>query len=205
MKNKLFLLLMMFASTVAFGQNAKGLLEKVKNKYNSASTYYIKFDFSSAGKTQTGEVFSAKQKFNLNVMDINQIYDGKKLYTISNDEKEVVISNDDNIDDVLTPTKILNTYSKDFNYTLDKKQTIGGKPIQFVKLTPKSKGLGIQYALLGINTNNNEIYQYKEVGNNNSTTTITVKEYLENLIIHKSYFNFDASKYKSKGYIVTQL
>lgn len=205
MRKLLFLCTLMFASVMAFGQDAKGLLDKVKNKYNNANTYYIKFDFINGGKTHTGEVFSAKQKFNLNVMDINQIYDGKKLYTISKDEKEVMISNDNNMDDLLTPTKILDNYSKDFTYALDKKQTIAGKPIQFIKLTPKNNKLGIQYALLGINTNNNEIYQYKEFSRNSETSTITVKEYLENLIIHKSYFNFDASKYKSKGYIVTQL
>lgn len=195
----------MFASVTTFGQNAKGLLDKVKSKYNNATTYYIKFDFDNGGKTSTGEVFTAKQKFNLNVMDINQIYDGKKLYTVSKDDKEVVVSNSENVDDLLTPTKILNSYATEFDYSLDKKQTIGGKTIQYIKLTPKKSNKSIKYALLGINTSNNEVYQYKEVNSSNQTTTITVKEYLENLIIHKTYFNFDANKYKSKGYIITQL
>lgn len=195
----------MFASVTTFGQNAKGLLDKVKSKYNNATTYYIKFDFDNGGKTTTGEVFTAKQKFNLNVMDINQIYDGKKLYTVSKDDKEVVVSNSENVDDLLTPTKILNSYATEFDYSLDKKQTIGGKTIQYIKLTPKKSNKSIKYALLGINTSNNEVYQYKEVNSSNQTTTITVKEYLENLIIHKTYFNFDANKYKSKGYIITQL
>ncbi len=205
MKNSLFIMMVMFASVTTFGQNAKGLLDKVKSKYNNATTYYIKFDFDNGGKTTTGEVFTAKQKFNLNVMDINQIYDGKKLYTVSKDDKEVVVSNSENVDDLLTPTKILNSYATEFDYSLDKKQTIGGKTIQYIKLTPKKSNKSIKYALLGINTSNNEVYQYKEVNSSNQTTTITVKEYLENLIIHKTYFNFDANKYKSKGYIITQL
>ena len=35
--------------------------------------------------------------------------------------------------------------------------------------------------------------------------SIVVKDYVQNLLIHKSYFNFDQKKYKSKGYIITQL
>ena len=205
MKKSLFTFLVFLSGIIAYAQDAKDLLDKVKSKYQKASTYYIKFDLENGGKKFQGEVFSLKEKFNLNVMDINQLYDGKKLYTISNDDKEVTISNSRNTDDLLTPTKILNSYTNDYTYKLDKKQTIAGQPIQYVRFTPKNNQSAIQYALLGINTNNNQIYQYKEVSKNNQTTSITVKEYLENLIIHKSYFNFDSNKYKSKGYIVTQL
>ncbi len=205
MKKSLFTFLVFLSGMMVYAQDAKNLLDKVKNNYQKATTYYIKFNLENGGKSYQGEVFSLKEKFNLNVMDVNQIYDGKKLYTISNDDKEVTISNSQNMDDLLTPTKILNSYTNDFTYKLDKKQTIGGQPIQFIKFTPKNNQSSVQYALLGVNTNNNQIYQYKEVSKGNQTTSITVKEYLENLIIHKSYFNFDSNKYKSKGYVVTQL
>ena len=190
-------------------QTAKQMLDNVYNKYQNAQSYYIKFDFEHQNKGNTqkksGEVYSAKQKFNLNVDDTNQIFDGKKLYTIAKDEKEVVISNASNTEDFLTPTKVLNAYRIGYHYTLDKKQTIGGQNIQFIKLTPTSQGSTIKYSILGVNTKNNQIYSYQEFGKDGSKTTINVKEYLENLIIHKDYFNFDQKKYKSKGYIVTQL
>lgn len=190
-------------------QTAKQWLDKVYSKYQNASSYYIKFDFEhhNSGKTskQSGEVYSAKQKFNLNVKDVNQIFDGKKLYTISKDEKEVVISNASNTEDFLTPTKVLNSYKTGYHYTLDKKQSVGGHTIQYIKLTPTTQNTTMKYSLLGVNVKNNQIYSYQEFGKDGSKTLITVKEYLENLIIHKDYFNFDQKKYKSKGYIVTQL
>ena len=190
-------------------QSAKEMLDKVQNKYQNAQTYYIKFDFEHQANGQnqkkSGEVYSSKQKFNLNVEDINQIYDAKKLYTIDKGEKEVVVSNASNTDDFLTPTKILNSYKTGFQYSLDGKKTIGGQTIQYVKLTPTVKNSPMKYCLLGINTKNNQIYSFQEVAKDGSKTTITVKEYLENLIIHKDYFNFDPKKYKSKGYIVTQI
>lgn len=190
-------------------QTAKQWLDKVHAKYQNASSYFIKFDFEhqNGGKTskQAGEVYSAKQKFNLNVNDVNQIFDGKKLYTIAKDEKEVVISNASNTEDFLTPTKVLNSYKTGYQYTLDKKQNVGGQTIQYIKLTPTTQNATMKYSILGVNAKNNQIYSYQEFSKDGSKTLITVKEYLENLIIHKDYFNFDQKKYKSKGYIVTQL
>ena len=209
--NKLFysFIFLLVGVGMVNAQTAKEFLDKVHNKYQNAQTYYIKFDFDfqNAGNNQkkTGEVYSSKQKFNLNVDDINQIFDGKKLYTVAKDEKEVMISDASNTDDFLTPTKVLNSYKTGFQYTLDKKQTISGQPIQFIKLTPTTKNSPMKYCMLGINTKNNQIYSFQEVAKDGSKTSITVKEYLENLIIHKDYFNFDQKKYKSKGYIITQL
>ena len=210
MKRTLFsFILLLVGVGMVNAQTAKQWLDKVYTKYQNAQSYYIKFDFEhqSSGKTsqQTGEVYSAKQKFNLNVNDVNQIYDGKKLYTISKDEKEVVISNASNTEDFMTPTKVLNSYKSGYQYTLDKKQTVGGKTIQYIKLTPTTQNSSMKYSILGVVTNSNQIYSYQEISKDGSKTLITVKEYLENLIIHKDYFNFDQKKYKSKGYIVTQL
>lgn len=202
-----FILLLVGVGTLN-AQSAKQILDKVYAKYTNANSYYIKFDFSHVvnGKStnRSGEVFSMKQKFNLNVGDINQIYTGTKLYTISKYDKEVTISNASNTDDFLTPTKVLNTYRTDFSYTLTDKKTIGGNTIQYIKLTP-TKNSTIKYSVLGINMANNQIYDYKEYGKNGDTTSIVVKDYVQNLLIHKSYFNFDQKKYKSQGYIITQL
>ena len=202
-----FILLLVGVGTLN-AQSAKQILDKVYTKYTNANSYYIKFDFNHTvnGKStaRSGEVYSMKQKFNLNVGDINQIFTGKELITISKDDKEVTISDASNTDDFLTPTKILNTYRSGYNYTLSDKIKVGNQTIQHIKLTPTASST-MKYCILGVNTSNNQIYDYKEVGKNGDTTSIIVKDYLENLLIHKSYFNFDQKKYKSQGYIITQL
>ena len=210
MKKYIFSFMLLFVGIgIVNAQTAKQWLDKVQQKYQNAQTYYIKFDFEhlANGKTQSqsGEVFAAKQKFNLNVNDVNQIFDGKKLITVAKDDKEVVISNATNTEDFLTPTKVLNSYKTGYQYALDKKQTINGQSIQLIKLTPTTQNSSMKYSVLGVNTKNNQIYSYQEFSKDGSKTSIIVKEYLENLIIHKDYFNFDQKKYKSKGYIVTQL
>ena len=202
-----FILLLVGVGTLN-AQSAKQLLDKVYAKYTDANSYYIKFDFNSTvnGKTvnRTGEVYSLGKKFNLNVGDINQIFTGTKLYTVAKDDKEVTISDTNNTEDFLTPTKILNNYRSGFTYVLSNKKTVGGKTIQYIKLTPTTTS-SMKYCTLGVNTANNQIYDYKEVGKNGESTSIVVKDYVQNLLIHKSYFNFDQKKYKSQGYIITQL
>lgn len=208
MKKIIFTFILLVFGVAINAQTAKQILDNVYTKYTNANSYYIKFDFkhtqNNKTTTNSGEVFSMKQKFNLNVGDINQIYTGTKLYTISKDDKEVTISDTSNSEDFLTPTKILNNYRTGYTYTLSNKKTVGANTIQFIKLTP-TKSSTIKYCVLGVNTSNNQIYDYNEFGKNGEITSVTVKDYVENLLIHKSYFNFDQKKYKSQGYVITQL
>ncbi|SMC51731.1 LolA family protein [Moheibacter sediminis] len=202
-----FTVILLSLSISANAQNAKELLDQVSNSYSKIPTYYIKFEVKESGnsKGEIGEVYASKEKYNLNVMGINQIYDGKTLYTISKEDKEVTVSiPTKDSDDLLTPVKILGMYKTGYKYELEKTSTIDGNKIQFIKLTPTGNS-DVKSISVGINTNNKTLYQYKETNKNGGTRTITVKDYLENLIIPKPLFKFDKSKYESDGYIVTQI
>lgn len=201
------ILTLLFISVSVQAQSAKELLDQVSNSYTKIPTYYIKFEVKESGNTkaETGEVYASKEKYNLNVMGINQIYDGKTLYTVSKEDKEVTVSTPSkDSDDLLTPVKILGMYKTGYKYELEKTTTVDGNKIQFIKLTPNSKS-EIKYISVGINMKNKTLYQYKEFNQNGASRTITVKDYLENLIIPKPLFKFDKSKYESDGYIVTQI
>lgn len=200
-------IILLLISISANAQNAKELLDQVSNSYTKIPTYYIKFEVKENGnsKSEIGEVYAAKDKYNLNVMGINQIYDGKTLYTVSKEDKEVTVSTPEkNSDDLLTPVKILGMYKTGYKYELEKTSTINGDKIQFIKLTPTGNS-DIKSISVGINTKNKTLYQYKEINKNGGSRIITVKDYLENLIIPKPLFKFDKSKYESDGYIVTQI
>lgn len=201
------ILTLLFISVSVQAQSAKELLDQVSNSYTKIPTYYIKFEVKESGnaKAETGEVYASKEKYNLNVMGINQIYDGKTLYTISKEDKEVTVSTPaKDSEDLLTPVKILGMYKTGYKYELEKTSTVGGEKIQFIKLTPTGNS-DISSISVGINTKNKTLYQYKENHKNGGSRTITVKDYLENLIIPKPLFKFDKSKYESDGYIVTQI
>lgn len=188
-------------------QTAQEWLDRVSNTYNQASSYYINFEFqfNEGDEVQIGELFAVKEKFSLQVMDITQMYDGKLLYTISKDDKEVtILKPDENSNDFLTPTKILYTYKNNFTPTLDKTTTIDGVKVQQIKLTPKQSN-EYDYIIIAIDVSTQTIKMYNEYLNSGETRSIKVKEYLESLIIPRALFKFDQSKYEKDGYIVTQL
>lgn len=191
-----------------FGQTAKEWLDQVSSVYDKTPTYYIKFEIKETGDTKadTGEVFAAKEKYNLNVMGINQIYDGKTLYTISKEDKEVAISiPDKNSDDLLTPIKVLGMYKTGYTLSLDKTATINNKKVQLVKLTPTQAKSDVKHILVAIDSQTKTLQQFQEVFKNGNARTITVKDYIENLIIPRALFKFDKSKYEKDGYVVTQI
>lgn len=188
-------------------QTAQEWLDRVSNTYNQASSYYINFEFqfNEGDEVQIGELFAVKEKFSLQVMDITQMYDGKLLYTISKDDKEVtILKPDENSNDFLTPTKILYSYKNNFTPTLDKTTTIDGVKVQQIKLTPKQSN-EYDYIMIAIDVSTQTIKMYNEYLKSGETRSIKVKEYLESLIIPRALFKFDQSKYEKDGYIVTQL
>lgn len=188
-------------------QTAQEWLDSVSNTYNQASSYYINFEFqfNEGEEAQIGELFAVKEKFSLQVMDITQMYDGKLLYTISKDDKEVtILKPDENSNDFLTPTKILYTYKNNFTPTLDKTTTIDGVKVQQIKLTPNQPN-EYDYIMIAIDVSTQTIKMYNEYLKSGETRSIKVKEYLESLIIPRALFKFDQSKYEKDGYIVTQL
>lgn len=198
-----FLLLIGFSNA----QTAQEWMDKVSENYQKIPNYYIKFELKESGtqNTHTGELFASRDKYSLDVMDIMQMYDGKMLYTVMKEDKEVTISSPSpDSDDLLTPTKILKMYKSGFQLNLGKSETIGGEKIQFIKLTP-TENSDIESILVGVNVKNNSLAQYKEFYKNGSSRFITVKEYLENLIIPRALFKFDQSKYEKDGYIVTSI
>lgn len=207
MKKYLFFLTFSMAFfSIAQAQTAQEWLDRVSATYNKANSYYIKFELKDGNsKTEIGEIFAVKEKYSLEILDIQQMYDGKTLYTISKDDKEITVSKPaPNSDDFLTPTKVLALYKTNFKASLDKTATVGGKSLQYIKMTPSGKAEA-DYVMVAIDTKNNTLYEYKEFLKGGGTRTIQVKEYLENLIIPKSLFKFDQPKFEKDGYIVTQL
>lgn len=200
-------LILLFAAVSSFAQSADEILNKVSRTYQKADAYYIKFEFkdSQSKKTETGELFAAKEKYNVAVMDIRQLYDGKNLYTISKQDKEVTVSQPSpDSNDFLSPTRVLDIYKTNFKAAVTKTETVNGRKVIRLKLTPGSDS-EIEYAVLGVYTDDYTLCDYTEYLSDGGSRTFTIKEYLENLIIPKALFKFDQSKFESEGYIVTPI
>lgn len=184
--------------------NAKKILDETSEKLSKNNTFYLKFSYlysipGQKSKSQTGEVYAAGDKYHLTLPDVSQIFDGNKVYTITNDDKEITASNKED-GESLSPTNILNLYKKDFNISSGGIKYIHKKKCNLITLTPtntkKSKSITLAIS-------NKKLVQVTEKYNDGSSLTLTVTQFLENLIVNKALLSFDKSNYK--GYTYTEL
>ena len=189
---------------------AKALLNEVNTKVNSYKNIQIEFRYVLENGSEkirqetSGKVTLQGNKYVLDILGIQRIFDGETLYTISPEDKEVTVSKN-NTDEVNTiaPNALLTFYEAGYNYQMDIIQNKLGRKIQYIKLIPINYDSEIKYALLGIDINTKHIYNLIEIGNNETKTTLTVNTFDTNNPLPPTFFAFDASKYD--GYYINNL
>lgn len=209
---KQFLFIALFTvSLFSFGQSsskAKALLEEVYDKATSYDNIYIDFTSTLENteaniKQETnGNVTISGDKYALDYLGAQQLNDGKKVYTIVPENEEVTIEDISEDDNNVTPSKMLTFYRSGHNYEWDILQSVGGRKIQYVKLTPIDSNTEINSILLGIDTQTKHIYKLIQTGKNSTKTTITVNSFKTNQSLPNSLFTFNEQKYEDKGYYI---
>lgn len=191
-----------FGSFAQDNQDAQALLNQVSEQIKSYENislefkYVLKNESENINQETKGFVVIQGENYHLKVLGITRIYDGKTLYTVSPDDEEVTISSDNSDDeDTITPSKMLSFYKEGYTYTMDIKQNIQGRTIQYVKLTPIDSNSEIKQVLLGIDATTKNIYNLIEIGQNGTQTKLTVNSFKTNQPISKTLFTFDEAKY----------
>ncbi|MDR0227914.1 MAG: outer membrane lipoprotein carrier protein LolA [Flavobacteriaceae bacterium] len=184
-------------------QKAKNYLNdvtKTMNGYKNVSLgfSYVQVDKSSgdSSKEMKGTVDIQNDLYNLNFMGVKRIFDGKKVYTISTEDKEVTVStyNAGSKDNIL-PSQLLTFFNTGYNLSWDILQNNKGKQIQYIKLTPTDKKSGIKEILLGIDNKTKAVYNKIQVNKDGSKSTLTVNSFKTNQTLSKNHFTFTASNY----------
>ena len=201
-----FLLFALLSLSTIFSQTkdpkAKQLLSEVNEKVNSYDNIEISFKYVLENESENirqetkGKVTLEGDKYVLDILGIQRIFDGKILYTISSEDEEVTISNENfEEENTISPSQLFSFFESGYNYTLDIIQNKMGRKIQYIKLIPIDSESEIKYALLGIDIKTKHIYNLIEIGENNTKTTLNVLEFNTNTPLPQSFFKFDASKY----------
>lgn len=205
--------------TVLFGfaQNdskAKDLLDEVSTKMGAYTNMQIGFSTSLVNKDAgvnegdeppiNGKITLQGEKYNLNYLGNTFIYDGKKLYVINHDDKEIMVNDDDLSEDegFIYPSKLLTFYKEGYNYKMGKLAKMSGRKIQFVELTPIDSDSEIIKVELGVDAKSKHIYQLIQIGANGAETTLTINEFKSNQNISELLFKFDKAKYEKLDYLI---
>jgi len=212
MKSRLLpaLLLTLFLGPVQAqdAAKAKALLDDVYNKVMGYQNIVVDFKFdlynSEADVRQEtrGDVTLKGDMYYLNYMGAEQLYDGKKVYTVVPENEEVTI--EDRTDDggSVSPSKMLTFYREGHKYEWDILQNVQGRKIQYVRLIPIDSNSETESILLGIDVETKHIYKLIETGINGTKTTITVNSFKTDQPLSESLFTFNEKKYKDEGYYI---
>ncbi len=217
MKKITILFLGLLLTTVAFSQDsekAKSLLDEVSTKMGAYKNMYIGFSQTLSNEDAgikegdeppiRGEINLQGEKYNLNYLGNQFIYDGKKLYVINHEEKEISISEGDLDDDdgFVYPSKLLTFYKEGYNFKMGKLLNTKGRKIQFVILNPIDSNSEIVQVELGVDAKTKHIYKLIQTGSNSSKTTFTITEFKKNEDLPKNFFSFNKDKFLSKNYTI---
>jgi len=211
------LTLLLISSSLVFSQNeetAKKLLDEVSVKMGAYTNMQIGFSTSLINKEaginendeppHNGKIALQGEKYNLEYLGNTFIFDGKKLYVINHDEKEITVNEDDlNEDDgFIYPSKLLTFYNEGYNYKMGKLINISGRKVQFIELTPIDSNSEIIKVDLGIDPKTKHIYQLIQIGTNGAKTKLTIKSLKSNQQLSDVTFQFNKAKYEKSGYLI---
>jgi outer membrane lipoprotein-sorting protein len=124
-----FLILGLFSFFSLNGQN-KGIqvLERVMNNAINIEDAYYKFNITSDNENDlfpiSGELYIKKDKYFIDTEEIDQIFDGSKLYTIIHENQEIIITSNSNTFFNFTPKQVYNFFKDDFEIEIEESQDI---------------------------------------------------------------------------------
>ena len=193
------------SSSLLFAQGpkqARYLLEQVSKKIEKQKNMRFEFKYVLENNEEQirqeteGKVTLAGDRYKLDFLEIIQLFDGEKIYTIVPENEEITVSTPEDSEEInVNPSQILNFYKEGYDYQWDIYQRVMGRNIQFIKLIPSEENADIKYLLLGIDVDQNSIYRLIEIGNGKTTTTLTIKNQEENITLPPYFFEFNVGDY----------
>lgn len=199
---------LLFTSVLSIQLNAQDtkaaqkLLNQVSTKIASFETMTFEFDYVLENRQENikqetnGSVTVSGDLYKLFFLGAEQLFDGKKTYTIVPENEEITITSVEETEDIgINPSKLLYFYKEGYAFQWDIKQNVMGRTIQFIKLVPTEENKDVDYLLLGIDTIKKTIYRLIEIGSNQTRTTLTISNFVPNVKLTSNFFEFDASLY----------
>ena len=202
MKNSILIVLLL-AFVNIYSQNdikAEKLLDKVSSNIDKAKNYSINFSYESndnVSEKTKGNILISQGNYVLDFLGVKQICDSNFIYTIVSENKEIMISEiSEEKDEIINPLNLLKFYRDGYIINLDESKNESNYFIQYVKLIPTNNNSEISHLLLGISTENNNIYKIIEIGKNKSNTTIRIDNITYNSKLSDDIFVFNKNDYK---------
>ncbi|UIR55095.1 outer membrane lipoprotein carrier protein LolA [Sphingobacterium sp. SRCM116780] len=207
-------MLTLVCATSAFAQQdaaAKKILAEVSKKYDSYQSVQANFSFSAvqgANKSayaDAGTLYLDKKnnRYQISMKSQDMISDGKNLYTILKNEKEVQMAEVEKSADAIDPSNIFSFYKTGFKYTLAANEKSGTTVLNVVELSPTDTKKNYSKIKLRINKSTKLIHDATVFDKNGGKYNYTIKTQTANKNLDSSLFTFNKGKYS--GYEIVDL
>ena len=191
-----FLLIGLFSFFSLNAQNSGiKVLEEVMNNAMKIKDANYSFKITSEIENDlfpiSGEIYIKKEKYFIDTEEIDQIFDGDKLYTVIHENEEVIVTSDSNTFFNFTPKQIFIFFKDDFEIETEESQDFS------LNLTARNL---IQEDLVYKIIIDSDLLSIKRIDMKNRDNLILSSfltlSYKFNLSLPSSLFKFDKSKFK---------
>lgn len=178
--------LQLFAQTTH--KEAKALLNTAADKLQSGKSFIIDFEYlfentkvnPPVRQSEKGQIHIKGNKYKLSFMGMEQIFDGKKLYNVLIDDKEIQVMEPEE-NDLISPSGILNQYREGHTYYLGGKVRLNNIPHEVVVIKPRASA-DVDYIEVTVNPKNHQIHSLMQRGRDGATTTFKITKITENTL-----------------------
>ena len=190
---------------------AVSILSKLRSKYDSYTAVAAEFDLiieqaEQQAFTQTGRLARQGNKYHLKLGTQEAISDGKAIYLILHDNKDVQINNlpEPGEEALLTPDALFNFFDKEkFVAALRDERSEQGTVMQYIELKPVDSGADYSKLRVVIDKQQGTLKQVKAFGKDGSRYTFVLKKVTPNPGLPASEFAFNKADFP--GYYVEDL
>lgn len=201
--NLTFLTIAVLFSSLISAQSdkkAEDLVKQVVDKMASYENFKAELSYTMVNKDmdidekKTGFIFVKGNSYRVEMEGQIIISDGTTIWTFLVDSQEVMVSNVEEDDESISPTKILTTYNEDYKASYDHDSKYKNSDQKMIILKPND---GKQFEAMSIllNENNLTLESFSVYDKNGNIFTYHIINLESNLDLPADTFRFDESKY----------
>ncbi|MGB0430624.1 MAG: LolA family protein [Bacteroidia bacterium] len=186
-------------------ENAKQLLDAVKNKYTAYNSIQAEFKMTLVDKASDftdvteGKLYLKQKMFKLDIGEQEIMSNGKDLWIHLKSVKQVQIQTYDKTTMEesfgIAPNEIFSINKDDFDYRLSGEKTINSQLCSEIELTPKDKEKFYYMVKLYVVKSNNEVVKAHFYEKDGIEYEFELLKQTPNTNLSDSFFIFDKSKY----------
>ena len=181
-------------------KQAEKLLQSVIDKVSSYNNFVADLSYTmvntdmNINEKKSGKIFVSGNKYRIEMPGQTIISDGTTLWTYLEDSQEVMVSNMEDSDQSISPTKILTSYNKDYDAKFDKDATYKNSNLKLIDLK-SSEGIKFEKMSVLVNAKSLELENFSIYDKNGNVFTYHIINLKPNAELEAGTFTFDPKKY----------